>query len=318
MKKKMILEKQKKSWENCNNIGGKALEELTDGDIFIKLNDIYEKSKETIKTEAIVNRAYSDKISTDTISDKVKAQMQSINYSIAQINPKFKEGNKHYESTKELISTTMSNYKDVLTELSKFYDGKIEQLILRKVELESNYIAAILNDECLYQKVFRKSDLKSNSNVKMSLKDNIKLAIEKIKNRKKTHTQIDLNMVSKIMDGQDIAREITEKDKSKIEKINKKRKDNKELISKIEKEVSLINIEIARLNEQKKNSINEAMEVGDKNLSSTIRRPKLFKKITRFFVCKFNTAKFVETTIIEPLNSRIENFKINELTNMKG
>ena len=293
------------------------MEEVTDENIIIKLNNMYESSKDTIKADAMVNRAYCDKVSTDTISDKVNAQKNSINYGILQINSRFKEGSKNYDRIKELISSTITNYEEVLVELGKFYDGKIEQLILRKVELEANFVGAVLNDEYLYRKVYKKND-KKNGSMKLSLKDNIKLAIEKIKNRKKMHTQVDMNMVSKLMDGQDIDREITEKNNLKLEKIDQQRKENKEYINKVEKEISLINSEIERLNEQKKNSINEAMEVGDKSISSSIRKPKLFKKITRFFISKFNTAKLVESTIIEPLNTRIENFKSNELANMKG
>ena len=45
---------------------------------------------------------------------------------------------------------------------------------------------------------------------------------------------------------------------------------------------------------------------------------QVFKKITRFFVARFNTAKVVQTTIIDPLNMRIEAFRVNELANMKG
>ena len=60
------------------------------------------------------------------------------------------------------------------------------------------------------------------------------------------------------------------------------------------------------------------MEVGDKAIATTIRKPRMFKKITRFFVSRFNTAKIVESSIIEPLNLRIEGFRNNELVNMKG
>ena len=77
-------------------------------------------------------------------------------------------------------------------------------------------------------------------------------------------------------------------------------------------------MKIERLNERKKNSIYDAMEVGDKALTTNIKRPRIFKKITRFFVSRFNTAKVVQTTIIDPLNLRIESFKNNELSSMKG
>ena len=60
------------------------------------------------------------------------------------------------------------------------------------------------------------------------------------------------------------------------------------------------------------------MEVGDNQIATSIKRPRVFKKITRFFISRFNTAKVVKTSIIDPLNIRIESFKNNELLNMKG
>ena len=60
------------------------------------------------------------------------------------------------------------------------------------------------------------------------------------------------------------------------------------------------------------------MEVGDKAMVSTLKKPRVIKKITRFFVSRFNTAKVVESSIIMPLNERIENFKTNELSSIKG
>ena len=80
----------------------------------------------------------------------------------------------------------------------------------------------------------------------------------------------------------------------------------------------MIDTEINKINDRKKESIYNAMEVGNKEMITTIRKPRMFKKITRFFVSRFNTAKVVETTIIEPLNSRIENFKNTELSSMVG
>ena len=60
------------------------------------------------------------------------------------------------------------------------------------------------------------------------------------------------------------------------------------------------------------------MEVGSKEITATIRKPRVIKKITSFFASRFNTAKVVETTIIDPLNLRIESFRANELSSMKG
>lgn len=293
-------------------------QELTEQEICINLKKMCDESENRVKIDAMVRRAYIEKVSSRTISDKVNAQMNSIKTEIYEINPKFKEGSKNYESTKRLVTETLANYEKALIELSEFFDGKMEQLILRKVELEASLIGAILNEEYLKQKVLRKNYQKDNDKVKRSVKDNIKHAIEKIKNRKKQNNEIDAKIIKNLMDGQDVELELDQKLSERIEKTIKDKKDNKDFIEKVEKEIALINDEIERLNERKQNSIYDAMEVGDKALATNIRKPRIFKKITRFFVSRFNTAKVVETTIIEPLNLRIENFKNNELSSMKG
>lgn len=89
-------------------------------------------------------------------------------------------------------------------------------------------------------------------------------------------------------------------------------------MEKAEKEIALIDSEISKLNERKIKSIYDAMEVGGNQLTTNIKKPKVFKKITRFFVSRFNTAKVVQTNIIDPLNLRIESFRNNELVDMKG
>ena len=139
------------------------MDELTDGQIYMKLCDLYRKSEDRIKSNAIVSRAYINKISSETISQKVNNQLSSIKYSISQINSKYNENSKSYSSTKEQITNVLANYEQVLKELSEFYDGKIEQLILRKVELEASLIGAILNDQYLYDKIVKKNTQKENS-----------------------------------------------------------------------------------------------------------------------------------------------------------
>ena len=80
----------------------------------------------------------------------------------------------------------------------------------------------------------------------------------------------------------------------------------------------MINEEIRRINERKKQNILDAMEVGGKWVTTTIKKPKTFSKITRFFASRFNTPKLIIKTIIEPLNARIDDFVNNELANVRG
>lgn len=295
------------------------MENLTDQEICVNLKRLYNETENRVKTNAMISRAYIDRISKDTINAKVSAQMNSIKTGIYNINPKFKEGSKNYEEIKKLITETLADYEQALVELSQFYDGKLEQLILRKVELESSLIGSILNDEYLREELVSANNKKETDKVKLSVKDSIKSVIEKFKNKKSNQLEtIDPIEISKLMDQQDVVCEMEEQFSTKIEKKQDDKIQNKEFANKIEKEISLISSEIEKINERKKQSISKAMEVGGTDIVTTIRRPRVIKRITTFFVSRFNTAKVVESTIINPLNSRIESFKVNELIGMKG
>ena len=295
------------------------MEELTDEEIRCKnLLKIYNESESKIKLDAMVNRAYVDKTSKDTIGEKVNSQMNSIKVEIHNINSKFKEGSKNYDSTKKLVTETLASYEKVLVELSEFYDTKIEQLILRQVELEASYIGAILNEEYLANKIIKKNNQKENDTLKKSIKENIKSVLEKLKLKKENKNELDTKMITNMLDGQDIAIELEQKLTDGVEKSIKDKNENKEFIFNVEKELSMVKSEIDRLNDRKKKAIYDAMEVGNKELTTNICKPKMFKKITRFFISRFNTAKVVQTSIIDPLNLRIESFRNNELASMKG
>lgn len=295
------------------------MENLTEQEICVNLKRLYNETENRVKTNAMVSRAYIDRVSTDTINDKVNAQMNSIKTGIYNINPKFKEGSKNYEETKKLVTETLAAYEQALVELSQFYDGKIEQLILRKVELESSLIGSILNDEYLRQELVSANDKKENDKVKLSVKDSIRSVLERFKNKKNSKSDtINPIEISKLMDQQDVVCEMEEQFTTKIEKRQDDKLQNAEFSKKVEKEISLINSEIERINERKKQSIFDAMEVGSKEIATTIRKPRVIKRIATFFASRFNTARVVETTIIEPLNLRIESFKTNELNSMKG
>lgn len=294
------------------------MEELTEQEIRCQnLFKIYNESESTIKSNAMVNRAYIEKVSNDTINEKVNAQMASIRTEIYNINPKFKEGSKNYENTKKLVTETLTNYEKALVELSQFYDGKIEQLILRRVELESSLIASILNEEYLTQKIIKKSNQKENDTLKKSIAENIKSVFEKFKSKKENKSELDPKMINNMLDQQDVAMDLEQKLINRVEETKKDKNSNKEYIENIEKEILMIDNEISKINERKQISIYDAMEIGNKEITISIRKPKMLKKITRFFISRFNTAKVVETSIIKPLNLRIENFRNNELLSMK-
>lgn len=111
-----------------------------DAYVAMVLKGVYDRTSEGICLDATINRALTEKITSETISQKVNSQMNAISIGIKSINPKFNEKSKNYDITKAAILDTLTNYESALVELSEFYDGKIEQLILRKVELESHLL----------------------------------------------------------------------------------------------------------------------------------------------------------------------------------
>ena len=286
--------------------------------VAVALKKLYDESEYRVKTNAIVSRAYTDKISKETIEEKVETQMNSIKISMHEINPRFKEGSKNFDTTKEAIIRVMAEYEQALKELSEFYDGKIEQLILRKVELEAHLVGTLLHEEYLYQEIERSKKQKDFDHVKDTISSTIKKVFDRLTNKKKDKQEIDVSLLQKMQDAKDVEDEIDVGNSKKVEVTEQEKKENKEFLEKVEKEIRLIDDEIKRINERKKQSLYEAMEIGEKYMTVTIKKPKMFKKITRFFVSRFNTAKVIENTIIEPLNQRIESFKNNELSSMKG
>ena len=174
-----------------------------------------------------------------------------------------------------------------------------------------------MNEEYLRQTHELRTKQKDSDKVRKSVRENIKSVFEKLKNRKKEN-HFDPRLMEQLIDERDVEVEIDVQITKGIEKTEEDQKVNKEFIEKAEKEIALIKAEIERINERKRKSIFDAMEVGDKAMVTSIKKPKVFKKITRFFVARFNTAKVVQSTIIDPLNLRIEAFRANELANMKG
>ena len=144
------------------------------------------------------------------------------------------------------------------------------------------------------------------------------MAYERLKADRKDKREIDVRNLAHLVDGKELASDVKEKKKKKVAKSENQKGNNEEFLTKIEKEISLIDAEIDRLNEQKKNAIYEAMEVGNRSISKNISKPKMFTKITRFFVSKFNAPKIIEASIIAPLRNRIDSFVSNDLSNMKG
>ena len=289
-----------------------------DEQLCLTLKNFLDTSEIRVRNDAVVNRAYADKVSKETISKKVDTQLNAIRYGIMQINPRFKEGHKNYEATKEVILEAMKEYEESLKELSDFYDGKIESLILRKVELQGNLVAALIAQDYLAAKVDRKIMQQENDHIKLTLKARIQSAFEKLKEKKNNKEEIDIRDIHLVKDANDIQEEVEDKLAKRVEKSVKDRKENGDQISSIKEEIRLIDEEIVRMNDRKEKALMNAMETTEKAISVTIKGPKIIGSIKRFFASRFNTKKVIETTIINPFKSRINEFKENELSSIEG
>ena len=284
----------------------------------IKLKEYYDSLESKIKTDAVVSRAYTDKLSLETIENKVDSQLNSINASISSINSKFTEGSKNYDLAKKNIVEALEKYKENLVELSEFYDGKIEQLILSKVELEAALLGGIVNEEFLDYKVALKTKQKDNDALKKKINDNSMQAYQRILAERQASGDVDPLALRYKKDADDINKEIEVKMQNRIEKSKKEKKENTEDLEKKESQIRTINSEIERINQRKVEAITRAMEEGDVFLTTNVKKPRAFSRIKRFFVSRFNTYKVIDDTIITPLNKKIEEFKNVELSNMKG
>ena len=93
--------------------------------ISITENERYKQITNNIKIEAILNKVYAYKTSSEMVNLKVKNQLNSINYSVNQINPKFTDKSKNYGKISNEIIDTISNYEKTLKKLCNLYDKRI-------------------------------------------------------------------------------------------------------------------------------------------------------------------------------------------------
>lgn len=286
--------------------------------ISMVLDKIWKQNSENIQMEAIVNRALTDKISTETINTKVNSKLNAISVEIKNINPKYNENSKNYDSTKADILDALTNYETALMELSDFYDEKIEQLILKKVELDTQKLGLLMKDEILLEKTEKKIGEKENLTSKVS--KGVKSIVEKInfKNQNKEKEYIDVSLYNKVQDIADIKQEVNQKMESRVKKAKEDSSKNSNQIQKIDEQIKNIDLEIKKVNEKKQQNLMNAMEIGDKWIAVNLKRPKAFTKIKRFFMSKFNTTKLIHKNVITPLNNLVKEFRETELANVKG
>ena len=293
-------------------------EEINEEYASLALKRFYDTATDNIQMSALINRALTDKISTETINKKVNNQLNSIQTSMYNINPKFNENSKNYAIIKQEILDVLTDYEVALTKLSDSYDIKLEELILKKVELESHLIGKIFKEEDYKSEEKMKIRETQNDKLKMSFAEKTRNIFEKFSIKKKSENALNIQDINRLQDYIDLEAEQSQKLDKKLEKVKEKGKNNTNEISKLEKEIQELTNEINKINEKKRMALEEAMETRDKWLATTIKKPNIFGKAKRFFSNKFNTSKVIVKTVINPLKQRVEEFKLSDFADIKG
>ena len=285
-------------------------------DIPVEFKKFLDNSGIYVKSDAIIQRALVQKISYDAITNKAKAKRNSINASIKSINSKFGKGSKRFDEIQSEIDSSLKKYEAILYEVADFYDTKIEQLILRKLEIEANLVGTIIKDEYLLEEADTRNNEKENDKLLLSLSNSVKNFITKL-TKKKEQKEIDVAMIVNLQDKEDLEAEQKDKLKGRIEKTENQRKENLQKIQDFEEEILSIEKEIERLNYSKEKTIINAMESEEKSITIITRNKNFIVKIKNFFVAKFNTANVILDKVIKPFNECMISYEENIVNDMK-
>lgn len=282
------------------------------------LKRFYDTTTNNIQTSALVNRALADKISTETINQKVNNQLSSIYTSMNRINPKFNENSKNYGIIKQDILDVLTDYELALNELSDYYDLKIEELILKKAELESELLGKVFREENIKKDENIRIKSKDTDSLKVSFSEKSRNIVEKVAEKKQANKAVDFVDIRILQDLNDLKVEQENRIDRKISRLQERDKTNQADITEIESQINNISKQINELNEKKRLGLEEAMETREKWISVTLRKPSVWSKTKTFFSNRFSTAKVVSKTVIAPLKMKVKEFRVNELEGLKG
>ena len=284
----------------------------------LALKRFYDTATNNIQTSALVNRALADKISTETINQKVNNQLNSIYTSMTRINPKFNETSKNYGIIKQDILDVLTDYELALNELSDYYDNQLEELILKKVELESNLVGKVFREENIKKDENIRIKFKDKDMLKMSFSERAKNIAERVSAKKQTNSSIDFTDIRRLQELNDLEVEQTNRLDKKIIKLQERDKTNQAEIVGLENEIKKVSKQIKEINEKKRLGLEAAMETREKWISVTLRKPSVWNRTKSFFSNRFSTAKVVSKTVIAPLKMKVKEFRVNELEGLKG
>ncbi len=270
-----------------------------------------------LKSEAMIQRAFIQKTSYDAVISKVKSKENSIISSIKKISPKFDKTNKKYSNIQNDIEKSLKKYESVLYSIADFYDNKIEQLILKKVEVNANIVGSIIRNEYLIEEESKKQEAKEQDKLLLSLSNSVKSYVKKFMLKKEEKKVLDVTMIADWKDKAELEEEQKNKLNLSYENTKNLKKDNIQMISSYEDQVISLEKEIKRLNENKVKEIIGAMESESKWITISKNNTNILGRIKLFFKSRINPTKVIYNSILNPMNNSIKDYEENVLKNIK-
>ena len=283
--------------------------------IAMVIDKVWKRYSENIILQAVVDCAYSDKITQETINKKVNNRVKLLNDEISLINPFYNDSLKKYDVTKAEILDSITNYENVLKDYSILFDEEIQNTILERVEYETRRLGLLLKDEYLEEKKeLREESQKAITN---RISNTIKNIMGKMTS-KKEEKYIDVSIYNDVMDMSEFQNTVQKRVDEKLEHVKKFNKENDEDQLAIDKKIDELNKKLEDLNNKKIENIINAMESKDTWIAVSNSKQTLKEKIVRFFESKFAISKAVHNRVIVPFNDLIADFKLKEVSKVKA
>lgn len=236
-----------------------------------------------------------------------------------------KELQDKYQKIKEEITLSAMLY-------SVYFNKKSSQMINRKVNHQLNAMEVMIHqinpkfqEKSKNYSTIKEEMIASLDRYEKALKQLAEKYDETLKEMIFQKVELETKLLMASLEKQQIFLK-EEKDKEFFSKEKGKEKDkqteeveeNRKFIIKLEKDIKQLNTKMQNLEKEKDNQLFQAMEVGGKELTVNLRKPRKISKITSFFSNRFNTYHVIIKSIINPLNQRIDEFKVNELKKVDG
>ena len=275
--------------------------------IAMVLDKVWRKYSDNIILQAIVGYAYCEKSTQETINKKVNNRLEAINAEIKAINPNYNETLKKYDVTKAEILDSLTQYEDALRSCGTFYDVKIQKLLIDRVEYETRKLGLLLKDEYLEEKTELREESKINITNKIT--NTIKNIMGRVMPNKEQKQQIDVSLYNDAMDVAELQATVQKRVEEKLEHVHKSNEENNKVQVEIEVKIKQLTEEIEKVNKEKIEFLNSAMDSTEKWIAISNVKPSLGIRIKNFVVARISTAKVVHNRIIIPFNQLINEFK---------